>query len=271
MTEWQPATDCSTRVQRRRETHSRKLLTGSSYMHDQCRSWRPQVSSGNKVRRTPKLRWQVYDGAILCWQRNASTVRRYSFNYGAVHSTWRSRKSEVTWLYFRTEKTSQAVAFMTVWSLTTRWHGRPARVALPRSERVNTNETTNDCSTGLETGRVIHHWWSDEQHTRSQVFDTMPLRPWHCRPPTSSPSMYPIVIATFGCIVPVVSSWRQVLQAALAKSAQLFCKRSVWSLTDRSSSAEWVSERPLHVSLHRESPMSWVLVHIQDIWDPFST
>jgi len=56
--------------------------------HDECHRWRPQVSSGNNVIRTSELRWQVLDGAILCWQRNASTVRRYSFPMNAANPAY---------------------------------------------------------------------------------------------------------------------------------------------------------------------------------------
>jgi len=75
------------------------------------------MSSGNNVRRTPGGRSSEYryDGAIRCWQRHASTARRYSIFCGARNQR-RLRKSEVTWSYFRTEKTSLAAAIMIEWS-----------------------------------------------------------------------------------------------------------------------------------------------------------
>jgi len=121
----QPATACSIHVRSQLETHGRRLLNVSFLA-------RP-VSSLATVGVVRKQR-QTHAGARMTDSMEPfhvdngtpappappapprSAARRYSILCRA-RNQWRSRKSGVTWSYFRTEKTRLAAALKTDWSL----------------------------------------------------------------------------------------------------------------------------------------------------------
>ena len=98
--------------------------------------------------------WPPHDtarlpGMVVPYHVDSDEHGEFKFN-SLMH--WQSMKvtsSGVMCSYFRAEQTSRAAAFITDWSLSRWFPGRPASVALPQSRRDSTSETTSDCSSLL--------------------------------------------------------------------------------------------------------------------------